>query len=228
MNKKTDKYLYYETVTRQLKEMLQTLMQEPLFKPFCLVGGTSLSLRLGHRRSVDLDLFTNVPYGSLDFSLFENYFERNFPYCSCIDSADIVGFGRSYFIGRSKADAVKVDLYYRDEISDSLEVIDGIRMASIPDIIAMKVDVISRGGRKKDFWDIHELLNRYSVQEMFQIHQQRYKYTHDREEVITAFVDFSTADEDFNPICLKNKAWELVKLDIVEAIDEMAKQKAPK
>lgn len=222
MNKKTGKHLYYKAVTWQLKEILQTLMKEPLFEPFCLVGGTSLSLRLGHRKSVDIDLFTNAPYGSLDFSLFENYFERNYPYYSCIANTDIVGFGRSYFIGRSKDDAVKVDLHYHDEISDPLEIIDGIRMASIADIIAMKVDVIiSRGGRKKDFWDIHELLNTYPIHEMLQFHQQRFEYTHDQEKTITAFTDFSLADEDFDPVCLKNKIWELIKLDIVEAIDEM-------
>ena len=86
-----------------------------------------------------------------------------------------MGFGRSYFIGRSKDDAVKVDLHYHDEISDPLEIIDGIRMASIADIIAMKVDVIiSRGGRKKDFWDIHELLNTYPIHEMLQF-QDVYK-----------------------------------------------------
>lgn len=223
MNKKSGTHLYYEAVPLQLKEMIQALMQEALFKPFCLVGGTSLSLRLGHRKSVDIDLFTNAPYGSLNFSLFENYFQQTYPYYYCSDNTSIVGFGRSYFVGRSKDDAVKVDLYYHDEMSDSFEVIDGIRMANIPDIIAMKVDVISRGGRKKDFWDIHELLNAYSVHEMLQFHQQRFEYTHNREEVLTAFVDFSTADEDFDPICLKNKTWELIKLDIVEAIDEITK-----
>lgn len=213
--------LYYETVTPQLKEILHTLMKEPLFKPFCLVGGTSLSLRLGHRKSIDIDLFTNVPYGNLDFSLFEDYFLQNYPYYSRADNTNIVGFGRSFFIGYSQEDAIKVDLYYHDEISDSFEIIDGIQMASIADMIAMKVDVISRGGRKKDFWDIHELLNRYSVHEMLHLHEQRFEYVHNREKVITAFTDFSVADEDIDPICLMNKAWELIKLDIVEEIDKL-------
>jgi hypothetical protein len=68
-----------------------------------------------------------------------------------LDKTELVGLGRSYYIGESEDDSVKVDLFYHDEIIDPCEVIEGIRMASFPDIIAMKVDVISRGGRKKRF-----------------------------------------------------------------------------
>ena len=62
--------LHYETVTPQLKNVLNKIMSNSIFNPFYLVGGTSLSLRLGHRKSVDVDLFTNALYGSLDFSIF--------------------------------------------------------------------------------------------------------------------------------------------------------------
>ncbi len=67
----TDK-LHYETVSPMLKEILQQLMSEKLFVPFRLVGGMNLSLRYGHRKSVDIDLFTDADYGSLDFEYFEN------------------------------------------------------------------------------------------------------------------------------------------------------------
>ena len=55
------KRLHYETVTPLLRETLGVLMQEELFSPFRLVGGTNLSLRYGHRKSDDIDLFTDVP-----------------------------------------------------------------------------------------------------------------------------------------------------------------------
>lgn len=48
--------LHYNTVTPTLKKILHLLMDEPIFNPFRLVGGTNLSLRLGHRKSVDIDL----------------------------------------------------------------------------------------------------------------------------------------------------------------------------
>ena len=43
-------------------------MHEKQFTPFRLVGGTSLSLQLGHRMSDDIDLFTDDPYDSFNFA----------------------------------------------------------------------------------------------------------------------------------------------------------------
>ena len=221
MAKKNPVKLHYETVTSLLKRILNDIMENPIFEPFYLVGGTSLSLRLGHRESVDIDLFTNVPYGSLDFSIYEKFFKENYLYYYCTDKTDLVGFGRSYYIGNSENDSIKVDLYYHDEIIDSCDIIDNIRIASLADVTAMKIDVISRGGRKKDFWDLHELLNIYNIPQMLDFHQQRNEYTHDREQIITNFTKFSYADEELDPICLKGKEWELIKLDFVEIIESL-------
>lgn len=212
--------LHYETITPLLKQVLLEIMDNQVFDPFYLVGGTSLSLRLGHRISVDIDLFTNAPYNSLDFSLFERFFQDNYEYYWCSDTSNIVGFGRSYFVGESKDNNIKIDLYYNDEIIDKCDIIDGIRIASLNDVTSMKVDVISRIGRKKDFWDLHELLNTYSISEMLNIHELRNEYTHNRESIIANFTDFSNADNDLEPICLKNKIWELIKLDFIEEMDK--------
>ncbi|NLX82157.1 MAG: nucleotidyl transferase AbiEii/AbiGii toxin family protein [Proteiniphilum sp.] len=212
--------LHYETITPLLKQVLLEIMDNQVFDPFYLVGGTSLSLRLGHRISVDIDLFTNAPYNSLDFSLFKRFFQDNYKYYWCSDTSNIVGFGRSYFVGESKDNNIKIDLYYNDEIIDKCDIIDGIRIASLNDVTSMKVDVISRIGRKKDFWDLHELLNTYSISEMLNIHELRNEYTHNRESIIANFTDFSNADNDLEPICLKNKIWELIKLDFIEEMDK--------
>lgn len=58
--------LYWNTVAPILESVLQDIINEPLFSSFRLVGGTSLSLQLGHRMSVDIDLFTDAEYGSID------------------------------------------------------------------------------------------------------------------------------------------------------------------
>lgn len=207
--------LHYETVTPRLIEILNDLMENPLFNPFRLVGGTSLSLRLGHRKSVDIDLFTNALYGSLDFATYETYFRNRYHYYDCADFTNIVSFGRSYYLGNSESDCVKVDLYYHEEMISPCDKLNGIRMASLDDVTAMKIDVVLRGGRKKDFWDLHELLNTYSIAEMLELHKSRYEYTHDREQILTRLEDFTSADDEMDPICLKGKIWELIKLDIV-------------
>lgn len=43
--------MYWNTVSPLLKQVLNDLMKEELFSPFRLVGGTSLSLQIGHRMS---------------------------------------------------------------------------------------------------------------------------------------------------------------------------------
>lgn len=217
--------LYYNTITPQLKSVLNDLMQCDLFLPFRLVGGTSLSLRLGHRTSVDIDLFTNATYRSLDFKIYEDFLRRKYPYFYSPDKTNIIGFGKSYYIGNSEEDNIKLDLYYHNELSEEIEIMDGIRMATIDDVVAMKVDVVSRLGRKKDFWDLHELLHKFSLEDMLKIHEQRFEFTHNRKEIIHNFTDFSLADEDFGPICLKGKIWELIKLDFAEIVDEITTDK---
>lgn len=55
-------------------------MEAEEFKGFRLVGGTSLSLQLGHRESVDIDLFSDKPYGSIDFKKIDLYLDTHFSY----------------------------------------------------------------------------------------------------------------------------------------------------
>ena len=94
--------------------------------------------------------------------------------------------------------------------------IDDIRLATVEEIIAMKIDVISRGGRKKDFWDIHELKDDYSIDKLLDLHKKRYPYDHDQMQIISSLSNFLNADEDFDPLCLKGKHWEIIKLDMID------------
>ena len=129
-----------------------------------------------------------------------------------------VGFGRSYFIGENDQEAIKVDIYYTDPfIRDPINS-GNIRMATMEEITAMKIDVIQRGGRKKNFWDIHELMDTYIVKQMIALHSERYPYTHDEQKIKKEFTNFAKADDDFDPICLRGKYWEVIKLDLLEAV----------
>lgn len=117
--------LYYNTITPLLRAVLSILMAEPLFCPFRLVGGTNLSLRLGHRKSIDIDLFTDAQYDSLDFRSFENYLKCTFTYYWNTDPTSIVGLGRGYFIGRTKDECIKLDLMYTDKFWLAVRVVHG-------------------------------------------------------------------------------------------------------
>lgn len=219
------KPLHYETVTPLLKRTLEVLMAEELFAPFRLVGGTNLSLRYGHRLSVDIDLFTDAEYQSLDYRTFETFLRERFSYYDCTDTTSIVGFGRGYYIGSTPDDYIKLDLMYTDPFLEEAEMIDGIRMAGVKDIIAMKMNVISRGGRKKDFWDLHLLLQEFSLSEMFALHARRHEWEHNPEELLDKFTDFSIADTFPDPICFLHKEWDEIKLDLVDMADAFSVSK---
>jgi predicted nucleotidyltransferase component of viral defense system len=209
--------LHWNTVKQILKEVLTVLMQSSLFDPFRLVGGTSLSLQLGHRMSDDIDLFTDHPYDSLDFTEIDRFLRKTFAYVSDLKPGP-VGMGVSYLIGHSRDESVKLDLFYADTfIQPSLQ-IGPYRLATVEEIIAMKIDIVQRKARKKDFWDLDELLDKYSIEQMITLHKQRYPQSHNEKLIRENFLDFDRADEDFAPICLKGKHWELIKLDFMERL----------
>jgi len=184
---------------------------------FRLVGGTSLSLQLGHRESIDIDLFSDAPYGSMDFEKIESILRVSFPYFS--SSSELVGLGKSYFIGNTEDDLVKLDLFYTDPFVFPLIMEQKVRFASVQEIAAMKFEVVGQGGRKKDFWDIHELLESYTLNELIGFYLKRYPYNLSKEELMNKIVDFSLAEDDFTPNCYRGKIWELIKLDLEELVE---------
>lgn len=192
-------------------------MKHDLFQPFRLVGGTSLSLQLGHRMSDDIEMSTDTPYDSIDFVAIDTLLRKSFGYVSDLQSGP-VGIGVSYLVGDGDNDAVKLDLFYTDNFIHPALEIEPYRLATIEEIIAMKIDIVQRKARKKDFWDLHELLDTHKPSQMIALHKQRYHYDHDEALIRKNFTDFSQADGDFNPICLKGKHWELIKLDITQAL----------
>ncbi len=210
--------LFYGTVTPLLLRVLQTLMKASEFEAFCLVGGTALSLHRGHRQSIDIDLFTDAEYGSINFDKIDTFLRATFAYVETYNFG-VIGMGKSYFVGENKNDSVKLDLYYTDEFIFKMQKIDNIRLARVEEIIAMKLDVILRGGRKKDFWDIHNLIDDFILNQMLSFHQKRYPYTYDSDLIIQNLTQFINADNDFDPICLKGNHWELIKLDMIEFVN---------
>lgn len=214
--------MYYNTVNELLKDSLHILMASEVFKDFRLVGGTSLSLQLGHRMSIDIDLFSDAIYGSIDFNELDIFLKSAFTY---VDSSNALepAMGKSYLIGTDKENNVKLDIYYTDTFIRPLLTIDEIRLATTEEIIAMKIDVVQRGGRKKDFWDLHECLPKYGIGKMLELHKERYPYGHDKDLILRNFTDFTSADDDFDPICLQGKYWEFIKEDIEEAVNKYQK-----
>lgn len=107
---------------------------------------------------------------------------------------------------------VKVDIVnHPHPLIDEIELVNGIRMYSGRDIIAMKLNAILGRGKKKDFWDIYELLHHYSLKDMILFHETKFP---DQNLLITipqAITYFDDAEESEDPVSLKGQTWEGVK-----------------
>ncbi len=60
--------LHFETIDSQTLDLLKRMQSLSIFSDLRLVGGTALALQIGHRKSIDLDLFGIVSADELDFS----------------------------------------------------------------------------------------------------------------------------------------------------------------
>jgi hypothetical protein len=107
------KSLYWNTVSADLGECLLLLMNHPLFDDFRLVGGTALSLHLGHRLSVDIDFFSSGMQGSLNFDLIDSFLRSQYKYVSAPLGVPI-GFGRSYLLGETSDKTIRIDFEKHD------------------------------------------------------------------------------------------------------------------
>lgn len=195
--------LHFETVEPHALSVLRALMDIRELKEFSLVGGTALSLLYGHRMSIDLDLFSNKPFDNETIvSSLTKKFEKSFDNRSTNPRFGVFGF-----INDVKIDIVR---HPHPQIRPELHV-EGIRVFSTEDIIAMKVQAILGRGKKKDFWYIAELLKHYSVDEFISLHKEKFATQNLLITVPQALTYFADADESEDPISLKNQSWRSVK-----------------
>ena len=203
--------LHFETVTPNTVRVLNELMTIDILKDFNLVGGTSLSLQLGHRKSDDIDLFLDKNFEKRPvIEALKEFFGERF----ILTSRDTNPLGVFCFIDDIKVDICK----HTYKIIDKIIVEEGIRMWSVKEIAAAKVYAISNRGKKKDFWDIDRILDLLTLEEITSVYQQKY----DPILAITVsqiLVYFEDANESENPDCFLGKTWDVVQKNIIKKIN---------
>ena len=143
-----------ETVSKELLTILKRLNQIDSLSGFALARGTALALKYGHRVSVDIDLFGK---GDIQNKVIP---ELNTKFGDDIEYEEVPG-GWAVF---AFIKGVKVDIIpYDHTLIYPIEEYEDIHFLSSQDICAMKIAAILGRGTKKDFWDLSQLLNHYSV-----------------------------------------------------------------
>ncbi len=201
--------LYTNTVNAETLDLLKRLMALPVLKKFALVGGTNLSLQLGHRLSIDLDIFSNEDF--LSSEIMPKVIEE-FPDFKLIRSTEKSFSG---IIENVKTDIILHKYEYLEPIKE----VDGIRLLAIADIIPMKLGAMAQRGAKKDFWDIAILFNNYSIAEMLALFERKYKNS-DYGYIVHALYYFDDAEKQEDPIDLKGITRQEVKRIIKEKANE--------
>jgi len=199
--------LQLQTVKPNTLELLKSLMQKEYLNSFVLVGGTALALQMGNRESIDLDLFSTADFSSNEIL------------SSLLNDYQIVVNNQHSQTLISTINQVKVDfIKFHYPFIRPFEIIENIRMASIEDIAAMKLDAITGRGSKKDFYDLFFLLQNHSIDELFSFYSE--KYPHQTTfHVIRSLSYFDDAEIQPNPIVFdKTLTWEIVKQKIISTI----------
>jgi len=186
------------------------LMEIEELNQFCLVGGTALSLKYGHRLSIDLDLFSAEDFEREPIiESLQNKFGNGFVY-----RGDFAKWGIFCQIEKIKVDIV----YYPHALIQPIETNSGIRLYHDKDLIAMKIQAILGRGVKKDFWDIAELMDHYSLEEMMTCHKAKFPNQMLGISIPYALTYFADADNSNDPETIKPITWKQVKAKISKCV----------
>ena len=198
--------LHTETVDANTLDLLKQIQSNPHFRETRLVGGTALALQIGHRKSIDLDIFGNIKLEPLELTQeLQTY-------------GTISMRSSSQRIHRLVLRGVQLDIIQYDyPWLDVPVVADGVRLASVRDIAAMKLAAITNRGTKKDFVDLAFLLDRLDLPQMLDLYKQKFK---DGESfmVLKSLAFFGDAEEDPMPFMLLPIDWNLAKQRIIESV----------
>jgi len=156
--------LYYRTIDSKILELLKEIQKIDLFKDLRLVGGTSLALQIGHRISVDIDLF-----GKLDADRISIISElKKIGEVKTLHYTDSINV---FIVNGIKVDIVNYPYPWLNTVINQ----DNLNLAGIKDIAAMKLAAIIGRGTMKDFIDLYFLLKQFSLNQILEFYKQKYK-----------------------------------------------------
>ena len=200
------------------------LMSHPAFDKYYLAGGTSLALQLGHRMSVDIDLFTDELYPSIDLSVIKRGLQDLFPHIRNIETLESHSMVQTLFVGDDEGSEIKLDLCYDEPRFDNLVLTDGLRLASIKEIGAMKMNAIVNGERRKDYWDVHELMTQHTLEEIIDWSLEKYPFSLSREDILNRIASVWDLPDKTEIISLREGIWEFVADDLCDESVKLLKK----
>ena len=152
-----------ETASPSLINLAVLLQADSMLHNHILAGGTALSLQIGHRTSVDIDLFSphKHDYDNIYYHLSNKY-----------NVTELIFKDEN--ILQLMIDNIKVDLVSAKGIFlEPPQTIDGITLFGIKDISSMKLGSILTRTKPKDYTDIAYLIDIFGLKDMVDFHKQK-------------------------------------------------------
>jgi predicted nucleotidyltransferase component of viral defense system len=199
---------HLSTVDKETYGLLQQIFRiEIINNQFALAGGTSLALQIGHRHSIDLDIFSVEIFNPKEIEiLLSDNPDITFTYTGN-NSRMLFGYANNI-----KCDFVQEPARLLHPFINY----EGVNYFHIQDIAAMKMHTICGRGKKKDFFDIYALLQLFSWEEMLDWFAK--KYGEDQFYFLwksIGYFDDADADPDISGIAPYNKSWYEIKNYII-------------
>jgi hypothetical protein len=195
--------MFVDVLSLTTRRNLAQVAGTALAGQFYLAGGTAVALHLGHRQSFDLDFFTP---------------ERGFP--ADLPRRELAHLGELAILNETAGtfvgtlDGGQVSFFvYPYPLLETPVAFEGVQVAGLPDLAAMKLDAISSRGTKRDFVDLYQISQDvFSLRETIACFERKYAGVHySMFHLLKSLHYFEDAEPDPMPKMLKPLDWAEVK-----------------
>jgi len=203
--------LHLNTIDDITFDLLRKLCSKDYMDSFALAGGTSLALQIGHRKSIDIDMFAHIEVDMQETSLF---LENDFADITIRRTTPVFIFCT---INQVKSDFVK---HSNHRLIKPCFTEQGIRMFSKEDIAAMKLNAVCGRGSKKDFYDIYALLHIFSLMDILSFYDEKFQ-SDNSYMALKSLQYFEDAEADAAPELLQTfPPWNQIKNFLVKIVND--------
>ncbi len=196
--------IHREVVDDLTLKLLIEILNKEEFGDFYLAGGTALALMLGHRKSIDLDFFSQAE--------FPNSLSHVLPHIQ-----NTISIQNNYI--EVVIDGIKVMfMYFAYPRQKKLITIDGIRFADPLDIGLMKLLALQGRTTKKDIVDLFFLdQNLIKLENLLDVFEKAYPdLSFNAYDSFKKLLDKESIDNSPEPVMLKDLIWQEA-IDLVES-----------
>lgn len=199
--------MHPETLYPKTAQVFSLISQTPIPDQFYLAGGTALALQLGHRKSIDLDFFTD------DFPKFELLLQELYALQPNVihqtdGTLDVL------------IDTVKVSfLEYTYPVIGEYSQYENVRLASIEDIACMKLSAVSSRGARKDFVDLAMIFQKVPLTDLFALFEKKFSdITYEELHILKSLLYFDDAENEPEVDYLMSIDWKDVREMVTEQV----------